>query len=181
MTNIALAIQTSDEFADNVKEVILMGGAVSVPGNVTRWAEANISGDPEAAHVLFSSGIPVTQVGLEVTLKTIMSKQFIHDLAGRCGDAGQLLWQITPYYLNFYREKTGMNRFACHDSSAVAHANNPEIHDLRSGSLSVALRGDQRGCTVFSEDENGTHTLCTGVDAEKLLITYDSHLEAAYG
>ena len=61
MTNIAMAIQVSSEFVSNVKEVILMGGAVNVPGNVTQWAEANIFGDPEAADVLFTSSIPVTR------------------------------------------------------------------------------------------------------------------------
>ncbi|MCH8256437.1 MAG: nucleoside hydrolase [Proteobacteria bacterium] len=183
MTNIAIAIQANGEFASNVKEIILMGGAVNVPGNVTQWAEANIFGDAEAANILFASGIPVTQVGLDVTMKTIMSEQYIQDLANRCGDAGHLLSQITPYYLNFYLGKTGVSGFACHDSSAVAHAEDPEIHQMKTGTVSVVLEGDQRGRTVFTEQENnqGLHSVCIGVDAPKLLETYDDYLVRAYG
>ena len=181
MTNIALAIQANREFAGNVKEVILMGGAVNVPGNVTTWSEANIFGDPEAADVLFSSGIRLTQVGLDVTMKTIMSKQYIQDLAARCGDAGHLLSQITPYYLDYYLGRTGEDGFACHDSSAVAHAENPEIHEIETGTLSVLLEGDQRGRTVFKKNVGRLHSLCTGVDAPKLLKTYDEYLVRAYG
>lgn len=183
MTNLAVAIRESSEFVSNAKEVILMGGAVSVPGNVTQWAEANVFGDPEAADILFASGIPLTLVGLDVTMKTIMKEQYIQDLASRCGDAGHLLSQITPYYLNSYLGRTGVNGFACHDSSAVAHAENPEIHEMETGTLSVVLKGEQRGRTVFMKDENGEglHSLCTGVDAPKLLKTYHEYLVRTYG
>jgi purine nucleosidase len=190
MTNLANAIQASTEFSQNVKEVIIMGGAVNVPGNVTQWAEANIIGDPEAAAILFESGIPVTQIGLDVTMKTVMREDYIQNLAGKCGDAGVLLSQITPYYLNFYRSRTGENGFACHDSSAVAHAEDPDIHKSISGTLSVVLDGEERGRTLFTQDEliqnplsqekPGIHSLCSEVDAPGLLKMYDEYLVKAY-
>jgi inosine-uridine nucleoside N-ribohydrolase len=180
MTNLALAIAASDEFCRNVKEVIIMGGAVKVPGNVTEWAEANIYGDPEATDTLFKSGIPLVLVGLDVTMKTVMSRDYVQSLMGRCGDAGVLLSEITPYYLKFYQERTGENGFACHDSSAVAHAENPNIHQTIRGTLSMVLEGKERGRTLFSKDDTGRHELCSEVDAPTLLKTYEDYLVEAY-
>ena len=66
-TNIALASRLDSEFAGNLRQLVLMGGAVTVPGNVTPVAEANVYNDPEAAHmVLASGGLPLL-IGLDVT------------------------------------------------------------------------------------------------------------------
>jgi len=180
LTNLALAIQADADFAENVKQIVLMGGAVNVPGNVTQWAEANIIGDPEATDVVFSSGIPTTQVGLDVTMKSLMSEAYIEDLSNRCGDAGKLLKEITPYYLNFYRGRTGENGFACHDSSAVAFVEAPSIYQTETGNLSVVLTGEERGRTLFTENSEGRHTLCVQADAARLMEIYDDYLVKKY-
>ncbi len=181
LTNIARAIQADASFATNVKEIVLMGGAVDVPGNVTQWAEANIIGDPEATDVVFTSGIPTVQVGLDVTMKSLMSEEYIAELAVRCGDAGKLLNEITPYYLNFYRGRTGENGFACHDSSAVAFAEDPSIYQTKTGDLAVVLTGEQRGRTTFIENSDGKHTLCTQANTQALMDIYAEHLVKQYG
>src|SRR5699024_5750106 len=67
-SNLARAVQQDYDIMTQVKEVIHMGGAITVPGNVTPYAEANIYHDPEAAQFIFQSGIPITLVGLDVTL-----------------------------------------------------------------------------------------------------------------
>ncbi|MBN4836484.1 nucleoside hydrolase, partial [Enterobacter hormaechei] len=64
MTNLALAIMAAPQIVSLVKRVVVMGGAVTVPGNRTPVAEANICADPEAASFVFQSGIPLTLVGL---------------------------------------------------------------------------------------------------------------------
>ena len=158
-----------------------MGGAVDVPGNVTEWAEANIIGDPEATDVVFSSGIPTTQVGLDVTMKSLMSESYIADLATRCGDAGKLLNEITPYYLEFYRGRTGENGFACHDSSAVAFAEAPSLYQTKTGNLNVILAGEQRGRTTFEENADGHHKHCVQANSAALMKIYDDYLVEKYG
>ena len=157
-----------------------MGGAVDVPGNVTEWAEANIIGDPEAADILFKSGIPVTQLGLDVTMETIMMASYIDELSRNAGDAGKLLSEITPYYLNFFKEREGVDGFACHDSSAIAYLEDPDVYTTKSGTLSVVLDGEQRGRTLFAEQANGIHTLCTHVDAIRMLALYKDYLIRCY-
>ncbi|MBO1912178.1 nucleoside hydrolase, partial [Microvirga sp. 3-52] len=74
LTNLALAIKKSPEIIPLVKEVIVMGGAVNVPGNVNEYSEANIIADPEAAEYVLSSGIALTLVGLDVTMQTLLPK-----------------------------------------------------------------------------------------------------------
>ena len=66
MTNVALALRLAPEIADSLAGVVVMGGAVRVPGNVSPVATANIHEDPEAAAILYDSGVPIVQVGLDV-------------------------------------------------------------------------------------------------------------------
>lgn len=66
LTNIALAILLDKDFKNNVKEIIFMGGAVRVSGNQSPKASFNPAVDPEAAKIVYSSGIPVVQIGLDV-------------------------------------------------------------------------------------------------------------------
>lgn len=66
LTNVALAIILDPEFKNNVKEVLFMGGAAMVPGNESPGASFNAAVDPEAAKVVYNSGIPVVQLGLDV-------------------------------------------------------------------------------------------------------------------
>lgn len=73
MTNIAAALDKAPEIKDEIGEIVLMGGALTVPGNVNAWTEANISQDPDAADRLFRSGAPVTMIGLDVTLQTLLT------------------------------------------------------------------------------------------------------------
>ncbi|MCY4530303.1 MAG: nucleoside hydrolase, partial [Chloroflexi bacterium] len=75
LTNVAAALDNRRDIAEAVPEIIVMGGAVGVPGNVTPHAEFNIHEDPWAANAVFESGIPVTLVGLDVTHQTFMHRR----------------------------------------------------------------------------------------------------------
>ncbi len=65
LTNVALAVLLDKDFASHVAEVIFMGGAVKVSGNESPRASFNVAVDPEAAHIVYTSGIPVVQIGLD--------------------------------------------------------------------------------------------------------------------
>ncbi len=74
LTNIAKAIKREPRIADWLNEIVVMGGAVDVPGNVTPHAEFNIFGDPEAARIVFDSGASIRLIGLDVCRKTEVTR-----------------------------------------------------------------------------------------------------------
>ncbi|WP_040978466.1 nucleoside hydrolase [Oceanobacillus jeddahense] len=80
LTNLAIALKKDPTIIKKVKELVLMGGALKRPGNVTPWAEANIYGDPEAAKEVFGSGIPITMVGLDATTKADFREENLKEL-----------------------------------------------------------------------------------------------------
>ena len=71
LTNIALLLKTYPEVKRNIREIVLMGGSAS-RGNKGVMAEFNIALDPEAAHMVFHSGVKLTMVGLDVGLKALV-------------------------------------------------------------------------------------------------------------
>ena len=95
LTNIAIAYALEPRIAQNVREVVLMGGAAGVVGNVSAVAEANIHNDPEAANIVFHAGWPLTMVGLDVTEKTMMDRAYLDALAAACAEVGQWDFQLT--------------------------------------------------------------------------------------
>jgi inosine-uridine nucleoside N-ribohydrolase len=182
LTNIALAIQSDPEFTGNVDRVIFMGGAWQCEGNVTPWAEANIIGDPEAAAIVFDAGIPLTMVGLDVTLQTRMTAAYLQSLCQGLGSLGEFLLEINAVYGDYYRKSQGWEAFPVHDSSAVAFADQADVFTTQRGTLNCELAGEQRGRTVFIPTDNGAHQVCVEVASEIMLArylktTHEKHLQ----
>ena len=96
-----------------------MGGAIA-QGNVTPAAEFNIWADPEAAQRVFSSGLDLTMVGLDVTHKALMSKPHVERLAGS-GVAGKLVADLYGFYAEHHRRRYGWDGAPVHDAVALAH------------------------------------------------------------
>jgi purine nucleosidase len=180
LTNIALAINKDPNFASRVKEIIFMGGAASCEGNVTPWAEANIIGDPEAASAVFNSGIPLVMVGLDVTLLTRMSNDFLDSLTSDLVHLQNLLLSINEVYASYYKTSQNWDEFPVHDSSAIAYAKNPNMFGTESGQLSCTLDGEERGRTVFAPGASGSHRVCLTVDSHALLDDYLKTVTAGY-
>lgn len=77
LTNLALALERDPEALGLAGSVTVMGGAVATEGNVSPCAEANVFNDPEAASAVLTSGIPVTLVGLDVTMRVVLTKEMV--------------------------------------------------------------------------------------------------------
>ena len=180
LTNVALALRDQDNFSKNLNEIIFMGGSLNLSGNVTGWAEANIHGDPEAADIVLRSGVPTTMVGLDVTMKTRVSPNFLKGLTSKLGDLETFLNQINDFYASYYAERNGNYDFPMHDSLAAIFLSNPELFVTNKGWLSVIKRGDERGRTVFRADEAGPHTVCVDVDAANALALYKQKILNKY-
>ncbi|HWU64617.1 MAG TPA: nucleoside hydrolase [Ensifer sp.] len=151
MTNLANAIKQDPEIVSLVKQVVLMGGAFDVPGNVTPAAEANIHGDPEAADIVCTAGWPVVLIGLDVTMKTIMTRSQLKDIADAAGSRGKLLFDLSQFYIDFY-EGVVDDGMAVHDSCACAYVVAPELFTMRSGAVRVVCGGIADGQTIQKPD-----------------------------
>ena len=132
LTNIGLLLAHYPEVAERIARIVLMGGAIA-EGNVTPAAEFNIWADPEAAARVFTSGIDVTMVGLDVTHKALIRPADTERLAAT-GRTGQLVADLFGFYQQFHSEQYGWDGSPVHDAVAVAHA-------IRDDLLTIADRG----------------------------------------
>lgn len=98
LTNIALAMKLEPLITSKIKEIVLMGGAYG-NGNFTPSAEFNIFADPEAAHIVFKSGVPIVMMGLDVTNKTLCTPEIIKRMESTNNKAGQLFSDLMNFTL----------------------------------------------------------------------------------
>lgn len=186
MTNLALVLRMCPDITSNVKEVIIMGGALGHnghTGNITPVAEANIGGDPHAADIVFRAPWPLTMVGLDVTKQTRMDQAFMERIRDNGGETGQFIYDISRFYQNFYKEETGSDCFFVHDSSAIAYAIRPELFKVKRGAIRVVTEGIAIGQTIMAPegeffppgewDDIPHKQACIAVDSEAMLALYE--------
>lgn len=154
MTNLANALKEDPEIASLVKEVVIMGGAFDINGNVTPAAEANIHGDPEAADIVFTATWPVVVVGLDVTTQTVMTRQQLADIRDAAGKRAELLFDLSQFYIKFYESRVP-DGMVVHDSCACAYVVAPELFKTRSGAIRVVCGGLADGQTIQKPDHMG--------------------------
>jgi ribosylpyrimidine nucleosidase len=148
LTNIAMAIRLAPSILARVERIVLMGGAVAY-GNRTPAAEFNIYADPEAAHVVFSSGVPITMVGLDVTHQTLAVPARRARLMAigtpLAGFVGDLIDFFGAQYHAFY----GFEGPPLHDPCAVAQVIQPGMVRTQPMHVEIDLsHGPSYGRTV---------------------------------
>ncbi|MGP7819356.1 nucleoside hydrolase [Niallia sp. 01092] len=177
LTNLALAIEKAPEIIPFVKEVVIMGGAVNVRGNVTPYSEANIFSDPEAADYVFSSGLPVTIVGLDVTMKTLLPKSTLNEWRAAEQESARFLADITEFYMEKYESfYPGIGGCALHDPLAVGVAIDANFVTTEAMNVKVVLEGEELGRTVGSFEGEPKIHVCTKVEAARFLAHFLSRV-----
>ncbi|CAB0803152.1 nucleoside hydrolase [Corynebacterium diphtheriae] len=173
MTNIAAAMKKSETFARDA-QIVFMGGALTVPGNVSQWAEANVNQDPEAADIMVRNAGDITMVGLDVTLQTLLTYAETATWRALGTPAGNFLADATDYYIKAY-DTTAPHLGGCglHDPLAVGVAIDPSLVTLLPINLKVDTEGPTRGRTIGDEVRlNDPHKNCkvaVGVDVDRFL------------
>ncbi|XP_020241748.1 probable uridine nucleosidase 2 [Asparagus officinalis] len=149
LTNIALAIELDPAFAQKIGQIVILGGAFSVNGNVNPAAEANIFGDPDAADIVFTSGADVVAVGLNVTHQVVFSVADRDKLAQSKGKYAQYLCKILALYFSYHHDAYEMQGVYLHDPTAILAAVNPSLLTYTEGVVRVQTSGITRGMTIF--------------------------------
>jgi inosine-uridine nucleoside N-ribohydrolase len=170
LTNVALLLALRPEVRPD--RIVLMGGAIA-EGNITPAAEFNIWADPEAAQRVFTSGIDVTMVGLDVTHKALLTPAHADELRGR-GRAGKLVAELFDFYHRFHHETYGLPGSPVHDALALAHVLEPELLDVRRLHVAVDCESQLcRGRTVVDlwgrTGNEPNANVAVGVDGERFV------------
>jgi pyrimidine-specific ribonucleoside hydrolase len=145
LTNIARYLRSHG--AVGVERIVLMGGAIA-EGNFTPAAEFNIWCDPEAAAVVFESGLDVTMIGLDVTHQALLGPA-IEERLRASGRVGSFVADLNVFFTRYHRETYGWEGAPIHDAVAVAHLLRPGLVETRLRNVTVELESELcRGRTV---------------------------------
>jgi purine nucleosidase len=152
LTNLALAVLIEPRWTKAVKRIIFMGGALTVPGNVGPLSTANIAHDPEAAKIVFHSGIPIVMVGQDVTRFARLTPSHKEKMHSANTKVTRFLERITQYYAGYYYEREPSIitlGHPIHDMLVTAYLLQPSLFETERLYVTVETQGEvTRGQTV---------------------------------
>ncbi len=165
LTNIAMAMRLAPDIIDKISRIVLMGGSYQL-GNVTPAAEFNIYADPEAAHVVFTSGCPIVMMGLDLTRQALCYPSIVERMQKIGNQASTLFGEMMTFFNRTQKEVFGWEGGPLHDPTCVAWLIDPSVIELKPMHVEVEIR---------SESSYG-RTLCdyfgvTGKEANALVAT----------
>jgi inosine-uridine nucleoside N-ribohydrolase len=176
LTNLALAISIEPQVATALRSLVVMGGAITVPGNITPVASANLWGDSEAADVVYRSGAKIVQIGLDVCDQVEISAAQQRHVWQAYTAATRLLQALTPCLHASYRRR-GLLRhpdnIRYNDVPAMAYVIDPSLFTCQDVHVRIETQGQlTRGQTVADLHGQGSTppnvTVAFGVDAARL-------------
>ncbi len=141
LTNVATALKSDPELAAQIKSIAMMGGSLS-GGNITPAAEFNFYVDPEAARIVFDSGVPLTMVGLDVTRKVLLGEEHLRTLEAAQNPVSQAAAKIMRATMERMRKGRDVTVVAMHDPLTVAHLIDPSILTLKDYYVQIETSGE---------------------------------------
>ena len=184
LSNIANLLDYDPEIINHVKKLVIMGGAVHVPGNVTLYAEANFWNDPHAANKVLGANWEIDLIGLDVTSNIQFSFDVFVEGAKNSPRIGGFIRDVSKFYINFYKQGVGKSVCLMHDPAAILAITDPDIFTFQKEPLSVILEGEKVGNSFVSENlERRPINVAVNVDAEaaqKQFISIFSKADSAY-
>ena len=165
LTNIADAIKLDPAFAQNVKSLVIMGGALERAGNITPHAEANIYHDAAAADLVFATDMHMVMIGLNATMQTLLTPDDFKTMGATSPKVGGFVRDISDFYLGFYRSVGVFDGCPMHDSTAVLACIAPERFEMQTTGLRVVQSGEDMGKTI-ADDSRPPVDVAMGVDAK---------------
>lgn len=166
-TDLAVCIKADPRFAKSLKRIVVMGGAINGSGNVTPSAEFNVYADPEAAQIVFNSGVDVVMFGLDVTLQLTLSDEIIENVKKMPATS------YTPIFLaamecyvaackEYVHDYPSM-----HDPCTIAYLADPSIFEFERRSVQVDCKSELNYGRTVAAFPNGEGNVLVGVKANK--------------
>lgn len=166
LTNVALFLARYPELAERLERIVLMGGSIGA-GNITASAEFNIYVDPEAAHRVFTSGVPLTMIGLDVTHQALLREADVDHMVGR-SRIGSFVADLFGFFRSHEPDAVELPGAPIHDAAAVAHIIWPDLVRTERRPVTIELGDAQRGRTIVDMRPAalGTGAVDVGVDID---------------
>lgn len=182
LTNTAALLLAHPELKEKIRRISLMGGGVS-HGNWTPAAEFNILVDPEAADIVFKSGVPIIMSGLDVTEKALVLKDDVERIRSIGSKVGDIVWRWLEFFYQ-YHKKIGYEGAPMHDPCAVMVLLHPEIFTMKDYHVEIETAGKYcQGATVADvrniKKQEPNASVVLGLDREKF-VDYLVEAVAAY-
>ena len=146
-TNVAALLLAHPELKGKIARISLMGGGIAT-GNWTPAAEFNILVDPEAAKIVFTSGVPITMAGLDVTEKALILPEDFERVRALGNPVSDIVAQWLEFFYKFHKS-IGYEGAPMHDPCAVMALISPEVFTIKPMHVEIETQGEYcRGCTV---------------------------------
>jgi purine nucleosidase len=142
LTNIALAFRKAPEIVGRVRELVMMGGGFFEGGNITPAAEFNIYVDPEAADLVFRSGVPIVMMPLDVTHRILTRKDRVRKIADIGTIPAKAMVEMLEFFERFDVEKYGADGGPLHDPTVIAYLLKPELFQGRDCNVEIEVKSE---------------------------------------
>lgn len=185
LTNVAMALRLFPDMAQAVKRIVIMGGVFNVPGYLK---DTNFGLDPEAAHIVLTSGAPITLVPMDVTTQTQMVQADLQRLTAVDNPVTRYLSRTMTPWIAYSMKTRGLPGCWIHDVLTIAWLLDPTLCESETDSLDVALQGVARGTTCrygklrlnvgVPEPQGAPVQILTSIDNARLLALIERYLQA---
>lgn len=164
-TNIALLFKEFPEVKNHIKQIVAMGGSLT-GGNMTSVAEFNVFTDPHAAEIMYKSGVPIVTVGLDVTLKALLTQDSLNAIKDM-NETGKMLYGLISHYNDVSAETGG---HPMHDVNTIFYLLHPEAFTTKDVWIDIQTDGPAIGAMVGDirgayHDGKTNAKVCVDIDA----------------
>ncbi|NLJ40915.1 MAG: nucleoside hydrolase [Clostridiales bacterium] len=185
LTNIAMALIKAPDIKDNIEKIVIMGGAVYTPGNITSAAEFNIYVDPEAAKIVFSSGCNIYLNTLDVSMKAVFYNEDIENLRAQGDKVSVIVAELLDFFASTHLDHFGIKSCPVHDALCVGVLIDDSLIQYERTYLDVSVNDPlTRGETVADLwGITGKETNCfisVKVDRDKFVNMIFDHMKKPY-
>ncbi len=177
LTNLASALSKRPQIQQMVKEIVFMGGNAFCPGNATPTAEANMFSDPDAADIVLGAKWPITMVGLDVTHKTILSKEILQKFSEIDSPLHNHITKAYQFYQDFFTRVNKIDGTYVHDTSVFTYLIDKNLYKT----VHYPVRVETQDClskgktwpSLGESDHEGSEVLMPWKNRPKINICVD--------